>query len=178
MIFISSFCGITDIYDYYESGDCLRWIDFLRRRFGGDIQIVLHGFSMGGAIVLKMSDRVPENVRFIVSDCGYVSGREVLAPRLGPLDIPLRPINRLVGGYDLTDTEVRSNLSRCVTPILFAHGMEDRTVPFPMGEELYSLCPSEKDSLFVPSARHIESCYLAPEAYEKKLDEFIARYVK
>lgn len=170
--------GLFYSYDYYESGDALRWIDFLRDRFGDDIQIVLHGFSMGGAIALKMSDRVPPNVRFIVSDSGFTSGREVLAPRLGPLDLPLRLINRLVAGFDLTDTEVRSNLRRTVTPLLFCHGREDRTVPFPMGRELFALCPSEKDSLFVDGARHIESYYMAHDAYEAKLDAFIGRYVR
>ena len=64
-------------YDVYESQDCLKWLKVLTERFGENTQIVLHGFSMGGATVLKMSDRVPENVRFIVSDCGFADAGAV-----------------------------------------------------------------------------------------------------
>ena len=53
-------------YGVYESQDCLKWLEVLTERFGADVQVILHGFSMGGATVLKMSDRVPGNVRFIV----------------------------------------------------------------------------------------------------------------
>ena len=44
-------------FDVYESQDCLDWIDFLRHKFGEDVQIILHGFSMGGATVLKIWTR-------------------------------------------------------------------------------------------------------------------------
>ena len=62
--------------------------------------------------------------------------------------------------------------------MLFFHGTEDRTVPFHMGEELYELCPTEKDCLFVPGARHVESMHVDPESYAEKLDGFIKRYIK
>ena len=163
-------------YGVYESGDCLRWIDFLRRRFGSDIQIALHGFSMGGATVLLMSDRVPENVRFIVSDCGFSAMRALLKPRLGPLYWPLRLVNDFAAGYDFAAADVRPHLLRAKTPVLFIHGCEDRTVPTWMGRELYALCPTQKDCLFVENARHVESFHRAPEAYAEKLDGFIGRY--
>ena len=165
-------------YDFYESRDCLKWLRYLLSRFGQETQIVLHGFSMGGATVLKMSDRVPENVRFIVSDSGFINAGGLLYKRLHILYHPLRLINRLAAGYSMEDTDVRPNLARCHTPILFVHGMEDRTVPFEVCPELYGLCPSEKDYLYVPGARHVESMYVSPEAYEAKLDGFIEKYVK
>ena len=165
-------------YDCFESADCLKWLDCLIGRFGSRVQIVLHGFSMGGATVLKMSDRVPENVRFIVSDSGYINVGGLLSARLGLMAIPLRLINRVVAGYDIGDTDVRPNLSRTHTPILFVHGAEDRTVPFAACQELYALCPTEKDFLFVPGARHVESMYVSPDAYMAKLDSFIEKYVK
>ena len=40
------------------------------------------------------------------------------------------------------------------------------------------LCPAEKDHLWVPEARHVESMYVAPEEYAAKLDSFIQKYVK
>ena len=69
-------------YDIFESRDVKLWLDVLIRRFGADIQIILHGFSMGGATVLKVSDSCPEQVKFIVSDSGYTSGAEILRAAL------------------------------------------------------------------------------------------------
>ena len=165
-------------YDVYESRDCLKWLEVLTERFGADVQIILHGFSMGGATVLKMSDRVPGNVRFIVSDSGFMNVGSLLNKRIHFMVQPLRAINRLTAGYSLKDTDVRPNLARCHTPVLFVHGMEDHTVPADVGQALYGLCPSEKDFLWVPEARHVESMYVSPEEYAAKLDSFIEKYVK
>lgn len=165
-------------YSCFESEDCLKWLDYLTGRFGRDVQIILHGFSMGGATVMKMSDRVPENVKFIVSDCGFLSGEDLLRARLGLLYHPLRLINRAVAGYDLRDADVRGSLAKARAPILFVHGREDRTVPFDICPRLYEICPSEKDFLYVDEARHVESMHMAPAEYEAKLDSFIEKYIK
>ena len=55
----------------FEADDCLKWIDFLTERFGEDIQILLHGFSMGAATVLRMAPDCPANVKCIVEDSGF-----------------------------------------------------------------------------------------------------------
>lgn len=161
----------------YEREDCLKWLDALKERFGESVQIVLHGFSMGGATVLQMSGRVPENVKFIVSDSGFRNAGELLSARLGPMYPLLRLINRVVAGYRMADTDVRPSLSRTHVPILFVHGTGDRTVPFETCPELFALCPSEKDCLYVAGARHVESMYVSPDEYEAKLDAFIAKYI-
>ena len=165
-------------YDSFESLDCLDWIDFLKNTYGSDIQIILHGFSMGGGIVLKMSDRVPENVKFICSDSGYSDAVEIIKSTVGPLYQPMRRFNMLVGGYDLEDTDVRPNLRNARVPILFVHGMADPTVPFKMGQEMYELCPTEKDCFFNEGILHVETIYFKREEYESKLDEFIERYTE
>lgn len=165
-------------YDVLESRDCLRWLDFLQERFGSDIEVILHGFSMGGATVLSMSDRCPPCVRFIVDDCGFSSPLESLRPRLGLLLWPMAAINRVVAGYSLRDGDVRPHLRRAKLPILFVHGTEDSTVPFAMGKELYEMYQGPKDCLFVEGAHHVESMHRAPEAYCAKLDKFINQYIK
>ena len=45
-----------------------------------------------------------------------------------------------------------------------------------MGQELYELCPGEKDFLWVEGARHVKSMHRAPAEYEAKLDTFIEKY--
>lgn len=165
-------------YDVLESADCLKWLDFLKAEFGGDIQVVMHGFSLGGATVLKMSDRAPDTVKFTVSDSGFIDAREILKRRLGPLYGPMYELNKLIGGYDLADSDVSENVRCSRQPMLIVHGREDPTVPFSMAERIYELCPADKDFLFTDKARHIETMYLAPEVYAEKLDGFIKRYIK
>lgn len=165
-------------YDVFESADCLKWLDFLKAEFGRDIQVVMHGFSLGGATVLKMSDRVPDIVKFTVSDSGFTDAREILKRRLGPLYRPMYALNKLIGGYDLADSDVRENVRRSKQPMLIVHGREDPTVPFSMAPRIYELCTAEKDFLYTDKAKHIETMHMAPEAYAEKLDGFIKRYIE
>ena len=165
-------------YGVLESADCLKWLDFLKAEFGGDIRVVMHGFSLGGATVLKMSDRVPDIVKFTVSDSGFTDAREILKRRLGPLYKPMYALNKLVGGYDLDDSDVSENVRRSKQPMLIVHGREDPTVPFSMAPRIYELCNADKDFLYTDKAKHIETMHIAPEAYAEKLDGFIKRYIK
>lgn len=164
-------------YDVFESVDCLKWLSFLENEFGSDIQIVLHGFSLGGASVMKMSDCVPDTVKFIVEDSGFVDARPILRSQIGPLYRLGAELNRLVAGYNLDDTDVTGNLLHAAKPMLFVHGHDDPTVPFDNAPLAYELCSAAKDYLFSDKTRHIETMFTNPDAYSRKLDEFIKKYI-
>lgn len=165
-------------YDVFESDDCLKWLYFLINEFGSDVQIVMHGFSLGGATVLKMSDRCPDAVKFIVSDSGFSGADTLLRSRLGAALPIYDRINRLLAGYALCDTRVEANVKGSPLPFLIVHGKDDPTVPFYMAEDIFAMCPNEKDCLFTEGTRHIETMFRAPELYETKLDAFIEKYVE
>lgn len=169
--------GVQIGFDVFETEDCLRWVDELIRRFGSDVQIVLHGFSMGSATVMRMSSRCPSQVKFLVADCGYASGEDQLKSSLGPMYQPMRLLNRLIAGYDLRDADVRPSLSRSSLPILFVHGKKDKSVPFFNAEVLYAFYAGPKDCFFVDDARHVESMYIDPKGYANRLDAFISNYI-
>lgn len=164
-------------FDCFEADDCLLWIEALRRLCGEDVQIILHGFSMGSATVMKMSDRCPPQVRAIVADCGYADGAAQLRASVGPLYPVLRAINRIAAGYDLNASDVRPDLLRARLPILFVHGQQDQTVPYSNGPALYAMYPGEKDCFFVKNARHVESMYRDPQGYADKLDRLIEKSI-
>lgn len=164
-------------FDYYESADCLKWIDFLLDEFGHDISMVLHGFSMGAATVMSMSDRVPENVKFIVEDSGFTTGEALLKWNMGFAYPALNLLNRIIAGFDLKATDVRPHLERSRVPMLFVHGGDDPLVPSDMGHELYEAYKGDKDCLFIPELRHVETAYYALPRYEEKIDAFIAKYI-
>ena len=164
-------------YGIFESADCLEWMAFLTDRFGRDTVFVLHGFSMGASALLRLCDQCPPQVRFLVADSGFSDGDALLASRLSLLYPPIRLWNRLRLGYDMRETGVIGHVTQSRVPILFVHGERDRVVPHAMGEALYAACGAEKDHLWCAEAGHVESRHWQPEAYDAKLDEFMARFV-
>jgi len=164
-------------FDYYETQDCLEWLDLLTEKFGSELSVVLHGFSMGGATVMKMSDQVGENVKFIVEDSGFSNAVELIDRSFGPLFPVIKLLNRLICGFDIHETDVRPHLKRSRLPILFVHGGADPLVPYHMGEELYDMYKGEKDSLFIPGGLHVEAAYYNRDEYMQKLDAFIEKYI-
>ena len=165
-------------YDLFESEDCLKWLYFLINEFGVGIKVILHGFSLGGATVLKMSDKCPPQVKFIVSDSGFISAGELLKSRLGIAYPLMEHVNRLIAGYKLSDTDVTENVKAAKVPFFIVHGTEDPTVPFSMAPRIFALCPEGSEKLFADGARHIESIHNAPGEYLKTLDGMIEKYVK
>lgn len=182
-------CGESDGrytgFDYYEHKDCLLWIEYLIRRFGENIKIILHGVSMGGATVCQMVNKVPDQVKLAVADCPYTSAVEEFAAvvkgvgikRPMPLLKAFNGLNKVIAGYDLKDTEVRSAVLQSRIPMLFVHGAKDDLVPTEMGLELYELCNAQKELYIVENANHAESIRMDEAGYHAKLDEFISKYL-
>ena len=164
-------------FDVFETQDCLRWIDFLREQFGEDVELILHGFSMGAATVMQMSSHCPDNVKFIVEDSGYENAYASMYHQIGVFYYPMRFFNRIAAGYDWNASDVKDSLLASRIPMLFVHGREDKLVPFCSGPGLCELYPGPKDSLFPEGARHIEAFYRCPEAYGEKLDAFCGKYL-
>lgn len=173
-------------FGYYESVDILKWIDFLKKNFGENIEIILHGVSMGCATVTLASGRddLPENVKFTVADCGYTSVEEQFDAVLKSVKLPSFPIipmtnlwNKLFGKFSYSDVSPLEAVKNAKVPMLFIHGGNDDFVPTRMVFELYAACPSEKDILIVDGAVHAQSYYLDPIACNKKIDKFIDKYI-
>ena len=163
-------------FDAPEAEDCLAWLEELSRRFPG-ASILLHGFSMGAATVMRMAARCPDTVRFLVEDSGYACALSQLRGSLGPMLEPLVRIHRLCSGRDLADTDVRPSLAKSQLPLLFVHGKEDPSVPFENAPALSSAYLGPKDCLFTEGTRHIETMYRYPKDYAEKLDAFVQRYL-
>ncbi len=165
--------------------DARCWINEVIDRKGEDCQIMLHGVSMGGATVLMASGlELPRQVKGIISDCAFTSPWEVFSAVLKyRYRLPLFPLMNLTdvlakqeAGYSLRECDAREEVKKAVVPIAFIHGDADSFVPFSMVHELYEACASEKELLVVRQAGHLESCYLAPEEYERMIGNWTERY--
>lgn len=172
-----------------EYKDCLLWLDWMKEKFGDDIQIILQGISMGSATVMLMSgdDSLPDNVKFTVADCGFTTCKAQFEHCLKSLmHIPKFPIlytadifNKKINGYDFADPDPINAVSKAKVPILFIHGNSDTFVPTYMCHQLYAACTSEyKDMLLVKGAAHAESYKRDSAAYEAKVKEFADKFIK
>lgn len=176
--------GSTITFGLRESKDLLGWVHWLIEHFGQDIEIMIHGVSMGAASALETSSQVPEQVKFIVEDCGYTTIKQQILHTLKSVKVPTAVYGLLSGNFWLHTLSPLNKISpleevkQAKIPILFVHGMKDDLVPFTMGEELYDACPTEKDALFVVNAGHTQSYFMDRLAYENKIKEFIHRYMK
>ena len=61
-----------------ERIDCLRWVEYVVKRFGTDTRILVSGCSMGAATVMMSAELLPEQVKGIACDCGYTSPRAIM----------------------------------------------------------------------------------------------------
>lgn len=167
--------------------DALSWINWVIQECGEDVEIMLHGTSMGGATVLMTSGLdLPDNVKGIVSDCGFTSPKEVFTHVLNSMyHLPAFPaipgadlLNRKFAGYGMDECNAKYEVQKAKVPILFIHGSADTFVPCSMCDEIYDNCGSPKRKLIVEGAAHAESYYKEMEIYEKALDEFAEEIFK
>ncbi|MGN0467759.1 MAG: alpha/beta hydrolase [Acutalibacteraceae bacterium] len=174
-------------FGHFEYDDCLKWLDYLTDTYGDDIEIIVHGISMGAATVMLMSgsEKLSKNVKMIVSDCGYTSAWDEFRYKLHDMGIPEQPllnivnsINKKKAGYDFKDTSALESVKKAKVPMLFVHGGGDAFVPTYMVNLVYEACSSPyKDILIVDGADHAQSFLVGKEAYEAKLNEFIDKFI-
>lgn len=162
--------------------DALKWIAWVTETCGSDVQIILHGTSMGGATVLMTSGLpLPEQVKGIISDCAFTSPKAVFTHVLHSMyHLPAFPmiqisdrINRRRAGFGLDECNAAREVRKAVIPILLIHGSADTFVPCRMCEEIYENCASPTTKLIVEGAAHAESYYKDTEAYENAMNDFL-----
>ena len=161
--------------------DALVWINWAIQELGEEVEIVLHGISMGGSTVLMASGLdLPEQVKGIVSDCAFTSPKEVFTHALHSMyHLPAFPViqgadmvNKKLAGYGMDECNAKREVAKAKVPILFIHGTNDTFVPYQMCHEIYDCCASPKKMLAVEGAAHGESYCKDTEKYEQALDEF------
>lgn len=167
--------------------DALGWIQWIIQECGEDVQILLHGTSMGGATVLMTGGlEMPTQVKGIISDCAFTSPKEVFTHVLHAMyhlpAFPLIPltdvINRKLAGYGTDECNAAREAAKIQVPLLVIHGSADTFVPTAMCHEIYDNCQTKKKLLVVEGAAHAESYYKNTKDYEEALDWMIEEVIK
>ena len=116
--------GCKDRYDAY------RWIEWVIGQEGENVQILLHGNSMGGATVLMASGLdLPQQVKGIIADCPFTSPKAVFTHVLHSMyHLPAFPIiqiadavNKKQAGYGLDECNSAREVRKAKVPVLLIH---------------------------------------------------------
>lgn len=173
--------GILDRFDMKA------WVDFMERRFNGNVRIALYGVSMGATIAIMTAgiSSLSPCVKAVVADCAFTSPYDVFAHILKRdyhmPPFPIMNINDMLcrkkAGYGFRDYSTLDAVKSTGIPMLFIHGRDDNFVPLYMSEQNYEACRSPKDIFIVDNAAHAASYYESKEAYEAKVKNFLEKYV-
>lgn len=172
-------------FGWLDRLDCIQWIYKMKEYFNKDLQIVLHGISMGSATVLMASgEELPDDVKCIISDCGFTSVLDEFKHELKHIHIPsalILPTASLLSkkrvGYSFKEASTINQVKKSKTPTLFIHGDQDDFVPTYMVYDLYNACAADKDLLIVEGAGHAESYLVNQELCERTIVEFMNQYI-
>lgn len=171
----------------HDRFDVIGWVNHLIDSRGEQIDIILYGVSMGGAIVMSVSgEPLPANVRAIVEDCGYSSTQSEFKYQLKALfGLPPFPvlnyadlITKSRAGWRFGEAAAIDQVKKSKTPILFIHGTGDTFVPCNMAGEVYDAAGCEKQLLLVKDAAHALSSLADPETYWSTVGDFVSRRLR
>lgn len=175
--------GNTLTFGIKEKYDCLDWVNYAIKRFGGDVKLLLGGVSMGAATVLMAASLpLPANVLAITADCGYSSPKAIIRKVCRDMGIPprlgypaVRMSARLLGGFSLEDGGAVEAVKQAKVPIMLMHGEDDDFVPFAMCGEIYEAIASEKQLLTIPRAGHGVAYFYETARYSREVGDFKKR---
>lgn len=171
-----------------DSKDIKLWTKYLVERFGDDIEIVLHGISMGAATCMLVNNTNPvPQVKAVVEDCGYTNAFDEVANTMKNYKLKhsaklfasvTNIMCKKISKYDLKkDADPLGTMPNAKNPVMFIHGEEDTFVPFSMCQKLYDACPTEKEIFTVPGAVHAYSYYDAKDEYDRRVKAFLEKYI-
>lgn len=173
-------------FGWHDRLDIMKWIDYITEKVGQDAQIILHGISMGGATVLMTSgEKLPPNVKCIISDCAYTSVKGILGYQMYRMyklpNFPLIHITSLIcklkSGYFFSEASALAQVEKCKIPVLFIHGSEDKFVPTEMVYQLYKAANCDKQLFIVNKAGHGDSFWIDTEGYKQQVEGFLKKHV-
>jgi len=120
-------------------------------------RLILHGRSLGAAVVLHVASRRPA--------AGVIVESAFLTAFRARTQIPVSPFDKM-----RNDREIR----RLNCPVLVIHGEDDQTIPTWQGKRLYALAREPKSAYWAPQADHDDVLVSNEAEYWRQLRQFAA----
>lgn len=163
-----------------EQRDVAAAVRFLTGRGLGPIALM--GVSMGGSVAIMAAPDLP--VAAVVADAAYADLRNPISNRLRDAGYPLATLgSRLVVGAASVRARalLRSPIQRVahIAPraLLLIAPSEDRTVSPSQSQRMFDAAGEPKELFIVEGAAHADAHAAEPEAYERRVLDFLARHL-
>ena len=169
---------------YLEAQDLVEIIEMLYKEYGDDIEIGVHGTSMGAATAL-IATKYTKQLKFIVSDSCYYSLKSIMSELVHKyvkgaflfvpyIDMFLRNHHH----FTFSDVEPYKAIKETNIPILFFHGAKDVFVKENNVHRLYDCCNSYKEKWIFADSGHGNCIIHQNERYAKIIADFLNKIEK
>lgn len=176
----------THSMGYFEGKDIVEISKYLRKKYGKNAIVGLHGESMGAASLYMSLPDVQNYTDFMVCDCGY-SNMDELAAWIAkalfflPTNKILEEVERqsLVNGICYSDVNSFEKVRNTDPdyPIYFIHGGGDFFVPTHMTKDLYEQKSGKKKLSIYGKAFHACSQFMHKSEYRQNIYDFLSENV-
>ena len=134
--------GHTITFGRKEQYDVVSWINFVKKKRGKSVKIMIAGISMGAATVLLASDKIEPEIK-IIADCPYSNQKGVIMNMMEKMKLPskliwpLAYLSCVIYGHARLKDDSLTNVTNSKCKILIIHGSKDTVVPYKMSERVY-----------------------------------------
>ena len=171
-------------YGASEADDALVAVAELARR--GVDQVVLYGFSMGGAVALEAAGRWPQDapeLLGIVLDSPLLDPREVIRKGARDAGVPLPDltadlalfVGRFRTGVNWDSLDQRRSAAEIGVPVLLFAGTADETIPIGLVDEFAAKVEAPLEYRRLEGVEHVEAWNRGRARYEEAVREFLER---
>lgn len=163
-----------------EQRDVAAAVHFLAGRGLGPIALM--GVSMGGSVAIMAAPDLP--VAAVVADAAYADLRNPISNRMREAGYPLARLGSrlVVGAASLrARARLRSPIQRVagIAPrgLLLIAPSDDKTVSPAQSQRMFDAAGEPKELFVVEGAAHADAHAAAPEAYERRVLDFLAKHL-
>ena len=165
-----------------ETNDMTRWVNKVNEMVPNG-NIIIHGLSMGGGIVLDLSNIKMDNVKCLISDAPSVSIKQFfinvsnMSFKKNASKIATYAIKRFEKefGCNIEEFESVNRVALSQYPILLSAGSNEGL------EELFDIIkrvnPKDTEIIILPGCNHGNGMYKQTEMYQSFIKQFIKKYL-
>lgn len=173
--------GKTTSYGHYEKFDLKAVVDWLKATRGPNLQLGIHGESMGAATVLLYAGMLEDGADFYIADCPFSDFKEQLRYRFkrewklpSGVFLPIADFFlRLRDQYSLKNVSPLSVMEQIKHPVLFIHSKKDDFILPAMTEELYAHKKGAKMLYLAENGLHAQAFNENSTEYEQAVADFL-----
>ncbi|MEH7301413.1 alpha/beta hydrolase [Neobacillus drentensis] len=177
--------GKTTSFGHYEKFDLKTIVDWLKKEKGPNLELGIHGESMGAATMLLYAGLLEDGADFYIADCPFSDFKEQLAylikkdfKLLPGLLLPIGDILlRVRDKYSIRHVSPISVIENIKHPVLFIHSQKDDFILPTMSKDLFEQKKGPKMLYLAENGRHAQSFNENRADYERVIDEFLETYV-